>query len=142
MAESERTLVFGTFDRIHAGHLFFLSEAQKSGQLYISVASDQSVLLRKGKSPLQKASARKKELEKLGIAHQVFIGDKNPGKWSPLEKVKPDTIAVGYDQIELLRALKKIQSKYGFKIKKIKEFKGKQLHSSILNQNQELNSKS
>lgn len=129
----KKVLIFGTFDGIHPGHLFFLSEARKLGLLNISLASDESVKLRKNRYPKNNALLRKVSLEKLKIADKVIIGDKKPGDWSPIKKINPDMIVLGYDQTHLKEALKTINKKYKFKILTMKEFKGDKFHSSILN---------
>lgn len=129
----KKVLVFGTFDSIHPGHKFFLNEAKKLGDLYVSVASDASVEKRKLKKPVKNEAARLKGIESLKLARAVSIGDRVFGQWSEIKKIKPDTIALGYDQKELGVELKKIQKKFGFKVKIIKSFKPKEFHSSILN---------
>ena len=117
----KKVLVFGTFDRLHKGHAFFLKEAKKLGRLYVSVASKKSVFTRKGKRPLEHTAQRIKALKKLDLAHKVSEGDKIMGNWKDIKIIKPHIVAVGYDQDHLQKALKKIQKLHGFKIKKIKK---------------------
>jgi histidine triad (HIT) family protein len=135
MLRKNKVLVFGTFDHIHPGHKFFLNEAKKLGELYVSIASDQSIIKRKLKNPLKDERARVKDIASLKIAKSVSIGDKVLGQWSDIKRVEPNIVAIGYDQKELESKLKTIQKKFNFKIVKIKGFKSKQLHSSILNKN-------
>ncbi len=131
-----KILVFGSFDGLHAGHLSFLSQASGLGELYISVASDESVTFRKGKAPLYTQSKRIQSLKKLKIAKLIIPGDKTPRAWTPIHKVHPDIIAIGYDQVALKKELLKIKKDFGFSIKTMKSFKPKKLHSSILNKAQ------
>lgn len=132
--KSKKVLVFGTFDHIHPGHIHFLTEAKKLGQLIISVASDQSVAYRKTKKPSKKTRTRVKEVASLSIADQTIAGDKKLGNWSVIKKINPDIIAVGYDQKELEKALKKAKKEFGFKflIKKITAKSPRKYHSSII----------
>lgn len=129
-----KVLVFGTFDGIHPGHVYFLKSAAKHGELVISLASDTAVRAHKGKVP-KKEKIRIKDLEELSIASKIVVGDKKIGNWSAIKNERPDIVAVGYDQTKLFEALEKIQKEYGFKIIKIKSFMPKKFHSSIIKKN-------
>lgn len=133
--QDKKVLVFGTFDGIHGGHIYFLKEAKKLGKLFISVASDESIIKRKQHIPERKESYRMKDVRELKIAENVSIGDRMLGKWSEIKKIKPDIIVLGYDQKELGLALKKDKKNIGvnFVIKKMKSFKPKEMHSSLIN---------
>ncbi len=134
----KKVLVFGTFDGVHGGHIHFLKEAKKLGELFVSVASDESIVSRKMHEPERKALARKKDVKELKIAKNVSIGDRVLGNWSEIKKVKPDIIALGYDQKGLKAALLKNKRNLvkeigkNFEIKNISSYKGETLHSSIL----------
>ncbi|MEI8337707.1 MAG: HIT domain-containing protein [bacterium] len=132
--KQKTVLVFGTFDVIHPGHIHFLKEAKKLGNLVVSVASDESVTSRKINKPLQNTLARAKAVAKLGIANKIITGDKDLNNWSVIKKINPDIIAIGYDQKELEIALKEAKDKFNFKfiIKKITSKNPKQYHSSII----------
>jgi FAD synthetase len=134
-ATEHKVLIFGTFDRLHAGHLYFLSEAKKIGRLHISVASDQNTFDLKGRWPIQSAPLRKKGLEKLKIADKVFIGESKTESWIQLEKLNPDIVVLGYDQKELRRSLRKIAGSHGLEIRIIKSYNPHIFHSRKLNQN-------
>src|SRR5437762_2493467 len=105
MKKQQKVLAFGTFDGIHKGHIFFLSEAAKLGKLTVSVASDEVVKREKSKVP-EKEIQRKKNIENLGIASKVIIGDEKIKTWNTIRKERPDIIAVGYDQDRLSKALR------------------------------------
>lgn len=140
--KQKKVLVFGTFDGIHGGHMYFLKEAKRlakeNGNLYVSVASDESIFTRKKRLPERKANARIKDVKELNIAKDVMLGDKVLGNWTAVKKIKPDIVALGYDQIELGKTLgkykKDIEKKIGktFVTKKINALEPKKLHSSIL----------
>lgn len=90
-------LVFGTFDRLHPGHQFFLDHAAKSGDLHVVVARDQNVLRIKGHAPDQPEEDRKQAIQKLYPQAQVMLG--NPEDFlEPVRSVQPDLILLGYDQ--------------------------------------------
>ncbi|MDB5204073.1 MAG: cytidyltransferase-related domain [Candidatus Taylorbacteria bacterium] len=115
-SNSKKVLVFGTFDRLHPGHLYFLTEAKKLGHLYISVSSDESALQRKGKNPIHNIKERMEALRQLNIAVEVLEGDKTLNEWTAIKIAKPDIIALGFDQYGLKTALIDIKSKFGFDI--------------------------
>jgi FAD synthetase len=120
-AQAKKVLVFGTFDKLHDGHLYFLNEAKKFGDLYVSVSSDESALQRKGKNPIHNVRERIEAIKALGIAKDVSEGDKTLNSWTAIKEVKPDVIALGFDQYGLKTALADIQSKFGFDIKVISQ---------------------
>ncbi|MFA6050131.1 MAG: adenylyltransferase/cytidyltransferase family protein [Candidatus Paceibacterota bacterium] len=120
--EQKKVLVFGTFDNLHHGHTFFLSEAKKLGDLYVSVASNESVAQRKKRDPKQDILERIEGVRKTGLAQDVLPGDKTLNEWTALKIVQPNIIAVGFDQFGLKTALQDIQNKYGFEIVKISKF--------------------
>lgn len=117
--QTRKVLVFGTFDGLHGGHLHFLTEAKKFGDLYVSVSSNESASQRKGKQPTLTAEERVRAIDALGIVSGVSEGDKTLNNWTIIKQIEPDIIAVGFDQYGLRTALQDIQSKYGFEIKVI-----------------------
>ena len=121
---AKKVLVFGTFDRLHPGHHYFLNEAKKLGDLYVSVSSDESALQRKGKNPVHNMKERIQAIKDLHIAVDVLEGDKTLNEWSVLKMVKPDIIVLGHDQYGLKTALADIRNKFGFDIKVMAELNG------------------
>ncbi len=119
----KKVLVFGTFDLLHEGHLYFLNEAEKlateGGSLYVSVSSDESAIQRKGKNPIHSANERVEAIKRLRIATDVKEGDKTLNNWTAIKEWKPDVIALGYDQYGLKTVLADIQNKFGFDIQVI-----------------------
>ena len=92
-----RILVFGTFDRLHPGHLFLLKEAGKRGELFVVVARDANVKRIKGKDPAESEEDRKAAIEKVFPDARVLLGDLH-NFLAPLATAKPDLILLGYDQ--------------------------------------------
>ena len=92
-----KVLVFGTFDRLHKGHRFLLTEASKRGALHVVVARDQNVLRIKGRLPEQNEETRKNALAREFPQASVLLGD--PEDFLvPVRSLKPDLIILGYDQ--------------------------------------------
>jgi len=90
----KKVLVGGCFNKIHPGHIYFLEESKKLGDELIVVLTHD-----KNNKKLYNSSAkeRKKLLESLSIADKILIGDIKD-KTKIVKKVKPNIIALGYDQ--------------------------------------------
>lgn len=103
-----RVLVFGTFDCIHPGHLYFLEKAKSLGSdLIVAVARDSHVKLLKNKTPIQNEKKRLKDVVALNIANQVVLSDEILGSFAIINQVNPDLIAIGHDQKQLFDSLEK-----------------------------------
>ena len=48
----KRILVAGTFDLVHAGHIYLINEAAKLGDVYVIVATDRNRELFSGERPI------------------------------------------------------------------------------------------
>jgi|TARA_B100001971_G_scaffold188029_1_gene189118 cytidyltransferase-like protein len=91
-------LAGGVFDIIHPGHLFTLSSAKKLGDvLVISIAKDETVQKLKNRYPLNKEKMRQKLVGSLRIVDLALLGN-TTDMFKMIETVKPDVIALGYDQ--------------------------------------------
>jgi len=109
-------MVFGTFDGLHEGHRYFLSEARKLGDyLVVVVAHDRAVRELKNREPKQKMEERVAALTNAALADEVVIGDEVQGSWEVLTIHQPDVVAIGHDQ----HTLKKILEGKGFSIVQI-----------------------
>lgn len=103
---SKRVLVFGTFDGLHPGHVFFLRQAKTKGsELVVAVARDEHVRELKQKSPLNHEQKRLKKIQEQPSVHLAQLSDKELGSFTILDELKPDIIVLGHDQKELQEAL-------------------------------------
>lgn len=99
-------LAFGTFDRFHGGHIFFLEEAKKLGDvLVVAVARDKHVQELKQKSTFNNEKVRQKNIAKQAMVDQSILSDKELHGWKILSVVKPDIVAIGHDQHGLEKSL-------------------------------------
>ena len=88
----------GTFDTIHPGHLYYLTESKKFGdKLIVVVARDKTSERIKGKSPLNNEKARLEAVRSLEIVDEAVLG-KEGNIFNIIEEIKPDVICLGYDQ--------------------------------------------
>lgn len=94
----KKVLVFGTFDVVHMGHIHMLKEAKEYGDyLVVSVARDKNVELIKGERPYYSENERVEFLKHLSLIDEVVLGELKE-VYKNIGTVKPDTIALGYDQ--------------------------------------------
>ncbi|MCH7902869.1 FAD synthase [archaeon] len=112
-----KVLAFGTFDILHPGHLSYLKQAKELGEkLVVIVATDNNVEKIKGKKPVNDEEHRKELVEALKIVDEAFVGFEDDMIKS-VEKVKPDIVALGYDQYGSEESLKKTFDERNIKAK-------------------------
>ena len=94
----KKVMCAGTFDIIHPGHLYYLSEAKKYGdKLIVVVARDETSKSFKGKKPIHNERERLEAVRMLKIVDKAVLG--NQGNiFDIIEEIKPDVICLGYDQ--------------------------------------------
>ena len=91
-------LCAGTFDIIHPGHLYYLSEAKKFGdRLVVVVARDSTSQKIKSRVPIHNEMERLEAIRSLSIVDKAVLG-KEGNIFEVLKEIKPDVICLGYDQ--------------------------------------------
>ena len=94
----KKVMCAGTFDIIHPGHLFYLSEAKKyGGRLIVVVARDETSETFKGKKPVHNERKRLEAVRMLRIVDEAVLGH-HGNIFNIIEEIKPDVICLGYDQ--------------------------------------------
>ncbi len=95
-----KVMVAGTFDIIHEGHIKMLWSAKNlagdDGELIVVVARDENVRKYKRREPILEESIRAYIVKNLKPVDRVVLGEKDPIE--SVVKLKPDVIALGYDQ--------------------------------------------
>ncbi len=136
-----KVIAFGTFDYVHAGHIHFLKQAKRLGDhLTVVIARDLTAKKVKGKKPSQTDTARLAVVKSLRIVDDVLLGSKED-VYAPLKKVRPNVVALGYDQTSFTEQLPAKIKGLGLKTKivRIKSYKPKLQKSSIHKSKQEKN---
>jgi FAD synthetase len=114
-------LATGAFDLLHYGHLSFLQEAKKAGgrnaRLVVIVARDRTVEARKGKRPIVPEDQRRALIEALKPVGDAILGFEDMNYSAVIDKIKPDIIAVGYDQSDIKKSVEELIARKGLKIK-------------------------
>lgn len=129
-----RVMAFGTFDILHPGHLHYLNSAKKLGdELIVGVARDSTVEKLKGILPINDERTRLQMVAALKCVDKAVMGNKGV-IYNILEEIKPDVIALGYDQhvdtnkLKRELALRHLHSK----VVRLKSFKEKTFKSSLI----------
>jgi len=92
-----RVLATGTFEILHPGHLLFLEEAKKLGdELFVIIGRDVNVRKQK-RTPIIPEEQRLQMVSALKMVDKAMLGSEKD-IYEPLYSVKPDIIALGYDQ--------------------------------------------
>ena len=93
-----KVVATGVFDIIHIGHAHFLNAAKEHGDnLTVIVANDATVRKMKGE-PILSAKRRSEVVLQLKPVNQVVIGRTGNMLDIIVEEIKPDVIALGFDQ--------------------------------------------
>jgi len=91
-----RILATGTFDLLHPGHIYFLTQARALGdELFVIVARDSNVTHKP--KPVVPEEQRLEMVSALGIVDKALLGSEKD-MFEPLKQIRPDIIALGYDQ--------------------------------------------
>ena len=118
-------LASGVFDLLHLGHVRFLEEAKAAGgrnaKLIVIIARDSTVEKMKGKKPIMSENQRFALVESLKVVNKAVLGyEKKLHIGEVIEKIKPDVIALGYDQVEMENEVKNYVAKHKLPIEVIR----------------------
>ena len=117
-------LASGVFDLLHLGHVKFLEEAKKTGgknaELIVIVARDSTVEQTKGRKPIMSEDQRRALVESLKVVDEAVLGYENLDIGEVIEKIKPDIIALGYDQADMEREVKSYVDKHRLNVKVVR----------------------
>ncbi len=94
-------LAFGCFDILHYGHLQYLRKAKELGdRLIVVVARDVTIKKMKGREPVFGERARLDMVRGLKPVDDAAFGHEKGEKYGIIDELRPDVIALGYDQPE------------------------------------------
>jgi FAD synthetase len=120
LARRKIVLATGVFDLLHLGHVRFLEESKRrggpGGRLVVVVASDRTVLRRKGRKPILPEDQRRELVASLRAVDRAILGHENLDMLATLKEVKPDIICVGYDQQEIKKSARSVLKREGLEI--------------------------
>jgi cytidyltransferase-like protein len=110
----------GGFEVIHGGHLYTISKAKSLGDvLVVAVARDRTIRERKRREPISDENQRVVLLSSLRQVDVAILGVEG-NIYDTLEKVKPDVVALGYDQHHMESEIEKEGKARGIKLKVVR----------------------
>jgi len=105
----KRILAAGKFDILHLGHLAYLEQARElagvDGQLIVVIALDKTIEIERGAPPVFPAEQRRRLVEGLEVVDKAVLGYDTTDHTKIVSDLKPDIIALGYDQQTDIEAL-------------------------------------
>lgn len=131
-------LAGGVFDIIHPGHIYTLSASKKLGDvLVVSVARDKTVKAVKG-VPINDEQKRLELVASIRFVDVAILGSE-VDMFETVLKVKPDIIALGYDQKHDEKLLENEAKKRGISVKVVRlDSPFPQLKSSSIVKNEDV----
>ena len=91
-----RVLATGTFDLLHPGHVYFLTQARALGdELFVIVGRDSNVTHKQ--KPIVPEVQRLEMIDALEMVNKALLGSEKD-IFEPLKQIRPDIITLGYDQ--------------------------------------------
>ena len=92
-------LAGGVFDIIHPGHIHTLNAAKALGDvLVVAIATDKTAQKMKKMTPLHDQELRCELVSSLSMVDEAIVGHEED-IFETVKEIKPDIIALGYDQI-------------------------------------------
>ena len=131
-------LAAGKFDILHLGHLAYLEQcrklAGKDGELVVVIALDTTIKSVRGVLPVFPQEHRRRIIESLEIVDRAVLGYDSVNHTDIVEDIKPDIIALGYDQYTNIESLEESFRKKGMstKIVRLEKLSAEGLDSSTL----------
>lgn len=130
-------MAFGTFDIVHAGHAKYLEESRKLGginsELIVVIARDSTVKSLKGREPIFPEAQRRYLVESLKPVDRAILGYEGEDRLKVVEELKPEIIALGYDEKpseDLLKAELKKRGLAGTRVKRLTKYGDEVLNST------------
>lgn len=88
----------GTFDLLHMGHIYYLKEAKKLGDILAVVVATDATVRKLKHDPITPQEIRVNLIKELKIVDEAYLGHEQD-MYAIVEEIKPDIIALGFDQI-------------------------------------------
>jgi len=93
-----KVMATGTFDLLHMGHIYYLKEAKKQGDTLVVVVARDSTVRKLKHEPVTSENIRLRLIKELQVVDEAVLGYEDD-MYAIVEEIKPDIIALGYDQI-------------------------------------------
>ena len=120
-----KVMATGTFDLLHLGHIYFLKEAKKLGDTLAVVVATDTTVRRLKHEPVNTEEIRLGIIKELEVVDEAYLGHEED-MYEIVEEIKPDIVALGYDQLHDEKKINSELKKRGVnaKVVRLDEFKG------------------
>ena len=120
-----KVMATGTFDLLHMGHIYFLKEAKELGDKLIVVVATDSTVRKMKHEPVTPQEMRLGLIKELKIVDEAYLGHEDD-IFEIVNEIKPDVIALGFDQVHNEEKIRNELKKRGLnpKIVRLSKFKG------------------
>ena len=99
LSSKKIVLAGGVFDIIHPGHIHTLNAAKALGDvLVVAIATDKTAKKMKKRQPLHSQELRCELVSSLSMVDVAIVGNEDD-IFETVKMVKPNVIALGYDQV-------------------------------------------
>ena len=95
---TKRIVIAGTFDILHPGHVFLISEAAKQGEVIVVIARDDNVLHAKGRQVIVPEKQRLFMVQALKGVSKAILGKPGHDFVGIVEELEPDILLLGPNQ--------------------------------------------
>jgi FAD synthetase len=114
-----KVMATGTFDLLHMGHIYYLREAKKLGDTLVVVVATDSTVRKLKHDPITSQESRVNLIKELKMVDEVFLGH-DDDMYTIVQEIKPDIIALGFDQIHNDATIKNEMKKRKLNVKLVR----------------------
>jgi len=100
-----KVMATGTFDLLHMGHIYYLKEAKKLGDILVVVVATDATVRKLKHDPITPQEIRLNLMKELKVVDEAYLGHEED-MYAIVEEIKPDIIALGFDQIHEIATIK------------------------------------
>ncbi|UCD14072.1 MAG: FAD synthase [Thermoplasmatales archaeon] len=93
-----KVMATGTFDLLHMGHIYYLKEAKSLGDTLAVVVARDSTVRKLKHEPVNPEETRLNLIKEVKVVDEAYLGYEDD-MYAIVEEIKPDIIALGFDQI-------------------------------------------
>jgi FAD synthetase len=114
-----KVMATGTFDLLHMGHIHYLKEAKKLGDILAVVVATDATVRKLKHDPITPQEIRVNLIKELKIVDEAYLGHEQD-MYAIVEEIKPDIIALGFDQIHDVDTIKNELKKRKLNVKVVR----------------------
>lgn len=114
-----RVMATGVFDILHPGHLRYLQEARDLGDELVVVVATDSTVRRRKHEPITPERMRLELVSALKMVDRAYLGN-DGDMFGVVESIRPDIIALGYDQDFKEMDIENALAKRGLRVKVVR----------------------